>query len=205
MEVFALGLNYQSAPLALRERVAFTAETVREALNALKRSSPAAESAILSTCNRTELYCAEGEPAHALEWLVRFPQASHRRAEAASLHAAARGSGAPRVPRRLRSGLDGARRAADPRADEGGGALGRRGRRARHDAQPALPALVRGGEGRAHQHQGRRERRLDGRRRGEARVADLPDLARSPRALHRRGRDDRTLRDAFRRAHARAS
>ena len=74
MQVFALGINHVSAPLALRERLAFTAEQLGSALRALTHAKPAAESAILSTCNRTELYCAEGEPAQALEWLSNFQQ-----------------------------------------------------------------------------------------------------------------------------------
>ncbi len=55
MQVFALGLNHTTAPLALRERVAFTAESLGTALTELWRSRPAEEAAILSTCNRTEL------------------------------------------------------------------------------------------------------------------------------------------------------
>jgi glutamyl-tRNA reductase len=72
MQLFALGLNHQSAPLAIRERVAFTTEGLREALAAIVRSPPAEEAAILSTCNRTELYCAAGEPARALAWLADY-------------------------------------------------------------------------------------------------------------------------------------
>ncbi len=36
------------------------------------RARPAGEGAILSTCNRTEIYCADGDPAQALEWLARY-------------------------------------------------------------------------------------------------------------------------------------
>ncbi len=72
MELFALGLNHHSAPLAVRERVAFTGESLGEALRALARARPAGEGAILSTCNRTEIYCADGDPAQALEWLARY-------------------------------------------------------------------------------------------------------------------------------------
>jgi glutamyl-tRNA reductase len=72
MQLFALGLNYQSAPLAIRERVAFSADRLREALAAIVKAPPAEEAAILSTCNRTELYCAAGEPARALAWLADY-------------------------------------------------------------------------------------------------------------------------------------
>src|SRR5262249_18841022 len=64
MQLLALSLNHSTAPLAVREQVAFSAERVRDALadlrGALSRLVP--ESAILSTCNRTELYSAVHEP-----------------------------------------------------------------------------------------------------------------------------------------------
>src|SRR5260370_29740075 len=72
MQLFTLGLNYQTAPLAIRERVAFHAERLRSALAELTLREPVREAAILSTCNRTELYCALGEPQAALEWLAGY-------------------------------------------------------------------------------------------------------------------------------------
>jgi glutamyl-tRNA reductase len=71
MSLFTLGLNHQTAPLAVRERVVFHVERLREALGELKRGL-AREAAILSTCNRTELYVALDEPAAAAEWLARY-------------------------------------------------------------------------------------------------------------------------------------
>jgi glutamyl-tRNA reductase len=58
--VLTIGLNHQTAPLALRERVAFTVDKLKPALQTLKQSfaQRMPEAAILSTCNRTELYCA---------------------------------------------------------------------------------------------------------------------------------------------------
>jgi glutamyl-tRNA reductase len=70
MQLFTLGLNYQSAPLAIRERIALTGEGLKGALREIARTRPAREAAILSTCNRTELYCAAGEPREALAWLA---------------------------------------------------------------------------------------------------------------------------------------
>ena len=74
MELFAVGLNYHSAPLALRERVAFPAEQLQEALQTLAQRVKAPEAAILSTCNRTEVYCATEDiatlRANLLEWLA---------------------------------------------------------------------------------------------------------------------------------------
>src|ERR1051326_716456 len=66
MSLFALGLNHHTAPLDVIERV-------RDALGAL-RTDLAGEAAILSTCNRTELYLAAGRspPAAAAEWFARY-------------------------------------------------------------------------------------------------------------------------------------
>ena len=71
MSLYALGLNHQTAPLAVRERVVFHVERVREALAELKRGH-AREAAILSTCNRTELYVAGDEPVALAQWLERY-------------------------------------------------------------------------------------------------------------------------------------
>jgi glutamyl-tRNA reductase len=72
MQLFALGLNHQTAPLAIREKVAFGAEQLKRALAEIVRAKPAEEAAIISTCNRTELYCAAGEPNQALGWLADY-------------------------------------------------------------------------------------------------------------------------------------
>ncbi len=78
MSVFALGLNHQTAPLDIRGRFAFAPEQLSPALRGFReqllRAMP--EAAILSTCNRTELYVA-ADPARsrelvrpALDWLA---------------------------------------------------------------------------------------------------------------------------------------
>ncbi|SDV50415.1 glutamyl-tRNA reductase [Chitinasiproducens palmae] len=77
MQLLALGINHHTAPVALRERVAFPLEKIKPALATLRSiwTSGSPEAAILSTCNRTELYCAvEGKASHetALEWLSDF-------------------------------------------------------------------------------------------------------------------------------------
>jgi len=71
MAIFALGLNHQTAPLAVRERVVFHVERLCEALAEIKRSF-AREAAILSTCNRTELYVDGEEPSALAHWLTRY-------------------------------------------------------------------------------------------------------------------------------------
>lgn len=58
MPLIALGLNHLTAPVALRERVAIDADATPPALAALASQPGVDEAMILSTCNRTELYCS---------------------------------------------------------------------------------------------------------------------------------------------------
>ena len=58
MPLIALGLNHLTAPVALREQVAFDGALSSQALDDLKRQPGVEEAMILSTCNRTELYCS---------------------------------------------------------------------------------------------------------------------------------------------------
>ncbi len=70
--IFNLGINHHSAPLAIRERVAFHAEKLHQALADLTHSGRIREAAILSTCNRTEIYCAAETPEAVVDWLTRY-------------------------------------------------------------------------------------------------------------------------------------
>ena len=72
--IFTLGINHHSAPLAIRERLAFHAEKLHQALADLTRSKQVNEVAILSTCNRTEIYCAAETPEVVIDWLSRYHQ-----------------------------------------------------------------------------------------------------------------------------------
>ena len=72
MALFTLGINHRTAPLSVRERVAFHAEELRRALTDLTGNARAHEVAILSTCNRTELYCQADDPAAAARWLSEY-------------------------------------------------------------------------------------------------------------------------------------
>ena len=53
-----LGINHTTAPVALREKVAFSEDRLLAALRTLRRQAGVAEAVILSTCNRTEVYWA---------------------------------------------------------------------------------------------------------------------------------------------------
>ena len=73
MSVWTLGLNHKSAPLALRERFAFATERMEQSLHQLRhRFDSHKEVAILSTCNRTEIYCAgeHSQLPQTLSWLA---------------------------------------------------------------------------------------------------------------------------------------
>ena len=72
MQLFALGLNHHTAPVSIREQVAFRPELLTQALADLVRAKPVKEAAILSTCNRTELYFATEHPQHAADWFAEY-------------------------------------------------------------------------------------------------------------------------------------
>ena len=74
MTVWALGLNHNTAPLDLRGRFAFALDQMAPALQGLRTSHARhPEAAILSTSNRTEVYCASdnAQVDHTLGWLAR--------------------------------------------------------------------------------------------------------------------------------------
>ena len=72
MTLLALGINHQTAPVSLRERVAFADDALASALGSLKALSTVHEVALLSTCNRTELYAVADDEGRALgDWLAR--------------------------------------------------------------------------------------------------------------------------------------
>ncbi|EMT4865801.1 TPA: glutamyl-tRNA reductase [Neisseria gonorrhoeae] len=70
MQLTAVGLNHQTAPLSIREKLAFAA-ALPEAVRNLARSNAATEAVILSTCNRTELYCV-GDSEEIIRWLADY-------------------------------------------------------------------------------------------------------------------------------------
>jgi len=67
MGIIAFGINHKTAPVAVREKVSFDPATMPDVLQqVLETLVPVTEVSILSTCNRTEIYCSykdEGEDA----------------------------------------------------------------------------------------------------------------------------------------------
>ena len=72
MVLKVLGINHKTAPVALREKIAFGEDRLLAALRTLRQESGIAEVVILSTCNRTELYWAGSASGEDLsQWLAR--------------------------------------------------------------------------------------------------------------------------------------
>ncbi|WP_277052363.1 glutamyl-tRNA reductase [Zestomonas thermotolerans] len=76
MAFLALGINHKTAPVEIRERVAFSPEQLVDALKQLCQRTASREAAILSTCNRSELYLEQETVAaeQVLAWLADYHQ-----------------------------------------------------------------------------------------------------------------------------------
>lgn len=76
MHILAVGVNHKTAPVAVREQVSFNPESLGDALLSLGQVAGVREGAILSTCNRTECYCAVTDVSAAgeavVQWLSNF-------------------------------------------------------------------------------------------------------------------------------------
>jgi len=69
LSLYTLGLSHTTAPLDVRERVTFAPDAIAAGLRALTSRRLVKEAAILSTCNRTEVYFHGGEPEPVARWL----------------------------------------------------------------------------------------------------------------------------------------
>lgn len=74
MSILAIGINHTTATVDVREKVAFQPEQLEHALQSLVQQGRVSESVIVSTCNRTELYChtKDADIEHILNWLATF-------------------------------------------------------------------------------------------------------------------------------------
>ena len=119
MAVWALGINHTTAPLDLRGRFAFAVDRIGPTLGSLRTALSTPEAAIISTCNRTEIYCADATDAsdasggqrtvehamaHTVDWLAESGGVAPAllRSHAYTLHA----GGVARHAFRVASGLD---------------------------------------------------------------------------------------------------
>ena len=78
MHLFLLGVSHRTAPVELRERLDFSSRDLGAAVEALATRPSAAESVVLSTCNRSEIYVASSDPTRAREELVEFLSDYHQ-------------------------------------------------------------------------------------------------------------------------------
>ena len=74
MIFLAFGVNHKTAPLDMREKFAFTPLQLEEYLNELITTQCVKEAVLLSTCNRTELYCITEHPSRLLPWFAEKKQ-----------------------------------------------------------------------------------------------------------------------------------
>ena len=72
MHLFLLGVSHRTAPVDLRERLDFSSRDVGAAVEALATRPAAAETVVLSTCNRSEIYVASSDPRQAQQDVVAF-------------------------------------------------------------------------------------------------------------------------------------
>ncbi len=106
MALLAFGLNHTTAPLEVREKVTFGADALSGALTELIGDCAVAEAAILSTCNRTEIYCNlnAADPSRPIDWFAGFHGC--RNNELRSYLYTHPGAGAVKHMLRVASGLD---------------------------------------------------------------------------------------------------
>jgi glutamyl-tRNA reductase len=74
MQLVTYGINHNTAPVNIRENIAFTADVLPAALDSLKQHPNVIEAVVISTCNRTEIYChLDGDYDNAINfWLHDF-------------------------------------------------------------------------------------------------------------------------------------
>ena len=77
MNLHTVGLNHDSAPVEIREKIAFSASSVPIALSSFTQSFPLSEAVILSTCNRVEIYATSSDNSLNKETLLDFFSAFH--------------------------------------------------------------------------------------------------------------------------------
>ena len=191
--IVVVGLSHQTAPLEVREALAFPKERLAEAL-------AAGAGGVGPGRGHDPLHLQPGGDLRPGPGVGRgagggvpgaVPRAAARRAGGPPLPARGRGRGAPRLPGRGQPRLDGAGRAADPRAGEAGLRGGGEGGRPRLGPERAAQPLVRRGQARPHRDRHRPQRRVGVPRRGGAGPEDLRRPARPVRAPGRGGEDER--------------
>lgn len=84
MGIWTLGINHKTASVAVRERVSFDPAQMPAVLTEVKNLKPISEVVILSTCNRTEIYCSAPEqldPSALVAWLADYHKLDRQQIE----------------------------------------------------------------------------------------------------------------------------
>lgn len=82
MPIFACGVNHKTAPVSLREKIIFSLEKVPLYLQDLKANENVSEVVLISTCNRSEIYCIADDSHQIFEWILRQFDVSRAELEA---------------------------------------------------------------------------------------------------------------------------
>ncbi|MDB5108578.1 MAG: glutamyl-tRNA reductase [Candidatus Binatus sp.] len=91
--IFIVGVNHRTAPVAVRERLAFAEDEVVSALHRLREATTLGEAALISTCNRVEVIGVTADVDAAAEGTLRFLASDRSVAEASFLESIYRFSG----------------------------------------------------------------------------------------------------------------
>jgi glutamyl-tRNA reductase len=83
MPIIACGINHKTAPIALREKVVFPSEKLSVFLQDLAQNENISQAVLLSTCNRSELYCETDNTKPLLDWFCRHHGLAHAELEPA--------------------------------------------------------------------------------------------------------------------------
>lgn len=81
MPIFVCGISHKTAPVAVRERVIFAAEKIPLYLHDITTNENVREAVLLSTCNRSELYCEADNISQIVDWFSRQHQISRQEIE----------------------------------------------------------------------------------------------------------------------------
>jgi glutamyl-tRNA reductase len=78
MSLVVIGINHKTATVDLREKVAFSPDSIHAAMKSLASRTSSGEAVIVSTCNRTELYCNNAVASDIIEWLADYHGLAHQ-------------------------------------------------------------------------------------------------------------------------------
>ena len=202
MPIVCIGLSHHTAPVEVRERHAFPATRMAEALVALRDYEAVKEAAMLQTCGRLEIYAeiddyeagVDAAQVVPLELRASLDRLRHR---VVPLHAARASSDRASVPRFDGLGFDADRRSRDPRSSQRGLRASAARAFARQDLAPPLPRSAQRRQDGAFADAHRRRVGIRRNRCGRGRQGEARNAAGKIGRRHRRGQHGPYRRQAF--------